>query len=84
MNTLMAVGVERERQIEDHDWTPEHDDQQTVANWAWLIGRRSSDLTCPHPEVVDDPRRLLLEIAAIAVAAIESIDRTTEARKASE
>lgn len=67
---------ERARQIELHGWTPEHDDRHGRQEWAWLLARRVNELQCPFDEAVLDPRRALVEIAAITVAAIESFDRT--------
>lgn len=76
VSALLLVALERENQIENHAWSERHDDRHEPSTWGWLIGRRASDLACPFPEVVgDDHRRLLVEIAAIAVAGIESIDR---------
>jgi len=72
---LLELAVERERQIADGR-TVEQDDKHGLAEWAWLLSRRVSDLQCPWVEAVnDDPRRSLVEIAAIAVAAVESFDR---------
>lgn len=53
-------------------------DDHDLAAWAWLLGRRVTDLQCP-PELgaAADPRRLLIEIAAIAVAAVEALDADT-------
>lgn len=67
------VLAERLRQIE-----AERPDDHSLAAWAWLLARRVTDLQCP-PElgVTGDPRRLLVEVAAIAIAAIEAIDRVT-------
>lgn len=72
---LREVGDERVRQIERHNWTPAHDDSHGVDAWAWLLSTRSVALSCPFPDALFDPRRQLVEIAAIATAAIESFDR---------
>jgi hypothetical protein len=78
---VSEVGTERVRQIVDHGWTPEHDDRHDTQAWAWLLARRVTELMTP-PSVEDrtaeEHRRQLVEVAAIACAAIESLDRITE------
>lgn len=64
--------IVRERKQQDDKWGgPEHDDQHHVIGWMGLIGERL------HYEGLDTQgaRRNLIEIAALAIAAIESIDR---------
>lgn len=62
----------RERQRQDSMWGgPTHDDEHPLVEWVGLISNRVSALTNPHPA----ERELLLEIAALAVARIESFDR---------
>lgn len=67
---------ERAKQAEQ-GYDEAHDDRQTLAAWAWLLSRRSNDLSAPNLAAIskDEPRRILLEIAAISVAAIEAMDR---------
>lgn len=78
---VAEIAVERGRQINEHGWTPEHDDGLGKEAWAWLLSRRVTDLSCPFDdEMSDDPRRALIEIAAIAVAGVEAIDRQGEAQ----
>lgn len=72
---LDEIGEERLSQIEVHHWTPEHDDRHDRVAWSWLLAKRAVELSCPFDQAVPDPRRQLLEIAAIATAAIESLDR---------
>lgn len=78
---LLEVAEERIRQVTDHARTPEADDKLTLPQWGWLLGRRSDFLSYPFPggDLEDDPRRLLVEIAGIAVAAIEALDRNAAA-----
>jgi hypothetical protein len=79
---VAEIAVERGRQVNEHGWTPEHDDGLGKDAWAWLLIRRLSDLSCPfEDEMSDDPRRALIEIAAIAVAAVEAIDRQAEVQE---
>jgi hypothetical protein len=73
---LAEITAERDRQVDQHGHDPKKDDRQPMAWWGWLLARRATDLSCPIAEFVgDSPRRQLLEIAAIAVAALESLDR---------
>ena len=66
---------ERRRQVETHGWSPQHDDQRTLTDFAWLIARRAIDLCHPDALRAVDARRYFVEISAIAVAAIETHDR---------
>jgi hypothetical protein len=72
---LLELLEERRRQIDEHGWSPAHDDEHATFDFAWLIGRRAMEMCNPMSADVVDCRRLLVEIAAIAVAAIEAIDR---------
>lgn len=76
MGVAMEIVIEREKQIA-RGFDAEHDDRQPLADLAWLLARRANDLQAPNLAQIsaDEPRRLLVEIAAIAVAAVESIDR---------
>lgn len=79
-NVLREIAVERQRQLEVHGWTQEHDDRHSYHEWGWLLSKRAVELSCPFTDAVLDPRRQLIEAAAIAVAAVESFDRTREDR----
>lgn len=73
---LEEIRVERDRQRGTHGWTPDHDDGHPLHAWGWLLARRAVDLSHPAPENAGiDARRTLIEIAAIATAAVESWDR---------
>jgi len=80
---LVELLDERRNQIDRHRWTPDHDDQHGTEDFAWLIARRAVQMCNAAAADVVDARRLLVECAAIAVAAIETIDRK-EARTASD
>lgn len=73
---LEELQIERIRQTEDHGFDDEHDATQTIEAWGWLLGRRASDLAGHAFGAVDDDgaRRLLVEIAAVSVAALEALD----------
>jgi hypothetical protein len=76
MRVAMEIVLERENQIAS-GYGHADDDRTPTSDLAWLLARRSNDLQAPSLNLIakDEPRRLLVEIAAIAVAAIESIDR---------
>lgn len=61
---------ERARQIAK-GYTPEHDDEHRVYDFARFINMRTWNIQKNGHE----PRPLLIQIAALAVAAVESLDR---------
>jgi hypothetical protein len=80
MRVLTDVGAERERQTESLGYAPDHDDRRTPDEWAWLIARRVSNYACPGLAGLVTPTQVraeLVQIAALAVAAIEAHDRNT-------
>lgn len=84
---VAQIEAERQRQREEvhgtrataqlvESWSLEHDDQHTVNDWAALIARylgRAGDAA--EAGGADEYRRGLVKVAAITVAAIESLDR---------
>lgn len=67
------ISAERTRQ--DNIWGgPGHDDTHDISDWVLFIKEhaRMADPLTPQPE---ESRRRLIEVAALAVAAIESLDR---------
>jgi len=75
LSVVNEVAVERFAQVEKHGRNAEHDDNHDRRSWAWYLGQRVHNLACPFDEAVPDERRQLIEIAAIAVAAVEAYDR---------
>lgn len=75
METRAWKDVQAERHRQDMKWGgPEHDDTHSIYDWGNYICQRSFPLyQLPASEY--SPRRLLVEIAALALAAIESLDR---------
>ena len=69
---LQDVATERQRQ--DAKWGgPEHDDTHPISDWQRFISQRAENLVYRgNPERMYE---LFIEIAALAVAAAESIDR---------
>ena len=68
---LQDVATERQRQ--DAKWGgPEHDDLHSFADWHRFINLRLARSASTDEK---ETRRLLIQIAALAVAAAESIDR---------
>ncbi len=74
-DAIADVAAERRRQQSDLGYDAENDDRHTFGDWAWLISKRSVELSTPVTTAIADPRAELVQIAAIAVAAIESFDR---------
>lgn len=76
---LAEVAAERDRQ--DAKWGgPEHDDTLTNGNWTiWidLLDEHALKAYSPDnsPEAYSNARRRFIEVAALAVAAVESLDR---------
>ena len=77
MTAIKEVIAERERQ--DDKWGgAEHDDQHSTADFCRYIKNytawadQMADMGSP-----DKARRRLIQVAAMAVAAVESIDRKT-------
>ena len=74
---LAELLVERQRQQDVHNWSPAHDDAHPVEDFAWLIARRAVEMSNSMAAGAVDARRLLVECAAIAIAAIEKLDRAS-------
>jgi hypothetical protein len=70
-----AIDAERERQ--DEQWGgPDHDDRHGWEEWTWFI-QKQLNIARSRVEKGDEAeyRRRLVNIGALAVAAIESFDR---------
>jgi hypothetical protein len=69
--------VEAERLAQDEKWGgPSHDDEHTVGEWVHYIEQKNGSLFCAETDPAKQ-RKLLVQIAALAVAAAESIERKT-------
>lgn len=84
-DTLSAIFLEiiQERIRQDAKWGgPEHDDEHNAYDWREFITERVRKAKSydESPEGIADFRRRLVETAALAVAAIQSLDRK-EARR---
>lgn len=75
---LAEIADERQRQQEVHGWDENRDALHGVEDWAWLIARRAVEMCNRSAAPMVDSRRLFVEIAAIAVAAIEADDRRAQ------
>lgn len=73
LTILSEIAAERQHQVEDLGFDLDHDRRIGQAGFGWLLARRAIDLVAPAPIEVD-VRRLLVEICAIAVGAIEMVD----------
>lgn len=87
---LDDVRSERERQQSVEGWTPQHDDVHSVSEWVTLItqylGRgidaameaeryQEAGLSASYEAQVSMYRRRLVQVAALTIAAVESLDR---------
>jgi hypothetical protein len=74
MNVLDEVGAERESQ--DARWGAFHDDHHTTVEW-WLLLRERNSKIRKAVEIGNyvDLRKQLVIMAALSIAAIESMDR---------
>lgn len=70
--TDVAAEIAMERALQDHQWGgPEHDDQHTPHDWAQYIHNQLSMMF--HRE--GEERDRFIKVAALATAAVQSIDR---------
>lgn len=86
---LDEIGVERRRQIDDEDWSTEHDDlhdegELAQAGGCYALSAAGFERACHAywPWLDSEPntkgsRRDLVRAAALIVAEIERIDRAT-------
>lgn len=76
-HVLAEIGTERARQ--DEKWGgASHDDDHDLTYWAGTISARAGQVDVMEPSTPEEAleaRRLFVEAAALAVAAIEAIDR---------
>ena len=63
--------VENERAHQEDRWGVVNDDRNTLHNWCTYI----AGYTCMAENDAEFPRRRLIQVAALAVAAVESFDR---------
>lgn len=69
--------VARERLAQDAQWGgPAHDDQHSVDDWSSFIDYQLSFIWYPAKEPTPaEIRARLVKVAALAIAAVESLDR---------
>jgi hypothetical protein len=68
--------VAQERMAQDAEWGgPEHDDMHGPHAWVEFIDARC-DKAFIHSDSNAEYRRRMIQIAALAVAAVESLDRS--------
>jgi len=69
--------VDAERDEQDTKWGADFDDRNTPYNWAAYIGQYSTRHLIGDPRQVSEAtfRADMVKVAALAIAAIESIDR---------
>ena len=76
-DVLREVGEERRRQ--DLRWGgPELDDRYSPADWREIVDRlldEADDASCGDDDAQAEYRRVMLQVAAVAVAAVQAHDR---------
>lgn len=76
---LADIGSERSRQQAAKNWTLDHDDAHTVNDWIALLTRwQGRAMEAATGGDVAAYRQRLVQVGAITVAAIESLDRMTQ------
>ena len=75
--------VSEERQRQDEKWGgPLHDDEHNTAEFVqWIEDYAGWARMMASMKSMDKARRRLIQVAALAVAAVESLDRKEERRK---
>lgn len=77
---ILTLEIIAERARQDARWGgPEHDDQHGLEDFVGFINARTSELARGF-ESAEVARKRMIQIAALAVAAVESMDRKTENR----
>lgn len=62
--------IDEERERQDKKWGgPAHDDQHDAWDWARFLKQHAA-------QVPQRPKEQLIRVAALAIAALESLDRT--------
>lgn len=71
--------IKEERQLQDRKWGgPTYDDKHSLGDWAHLIEQRTATLyRAPEHKVAEQE---LIEVAALAIAALESLWRNREGK----
>ena len=73
VKVIAAVITERKRQ--DMQWGgPDHDDTHSAGDWLRYMGQQATKITCGRTQG-HNVRECFIKIAALAVAAVESLDR---------
>jgi hypothetical protein len=82
MESVLAE-VSGERQRQDEKWGgPLHDDEHSTAEFVqWIEDYAGWARMMASMKSMDKARRRLIQVAALAVAAVESLDRKEERRK---
>ncbi|KKN26490.1 hypothetical protein LCGC14_0874060 [marine sediment metagenome] len=84
MNNRILAEIEAERIYQDEKWGgPEHDDQHEPNDWiAFITCWNGKAFNCCEKHPIDSRtfRFNMVKVAALAVAAMESVDRKEERR----
>ncbi len=76
VNPSIIRDIDAERVKQDAKWGgPKHDDELTIGEWAEIIARRAAMSSVRDADGGFSRRHRLIQVAALAVAAIDSYDR---------
>lgn len=78
LSQLSMSGISAERMKQLKSWSYEHDDEHSIEDWAYFINERTEALSLGVTK--KKAHKLLVEIGALAVAALEALSRA-ETRK---
>jgi hypothetical protein len=68
--------IAEEREAQDKQWgCPYHDDMHTANDWIVIIFRSLAKAACFDHFRPRDFRHRMIQVAAVAVAAVEAVDR---------
>jgi hypothetical protein len=72
--TTIEEEIANERLMQDMEWGgPDHDDKHDWYDWRQFLYKQLTSLSMEYEEV--RRRRRFIKIAALAIAAVESMDR---------
>jgi hypothetical protein len=80
ISSVHIANIEDERRRQDRIWGgPVHDDRHSTSDWALFINERTQKIVNGEKSLTtDEMYKLFTHIAALALAAMESIDRTSD------
>lgn len=77
LGILTEVLDERRRQIHELEYPPDHDDQHTYEEFAWIVSEYTNKITSSPPSE-EKIREWFVKITAMGLSAVESFDRRND------